>query len=258
MDNKTFIDILNSRSMTFTTKELQDMIDEELEKDPDEMDVDLIELCLDALNGKFDKEPIKNKTKKRIKISKALLIAAIFIVILSITIPVGAKYINMNASPETVKYNGEYFDIDLQNTNSGKLDELNNLLNENDIASLTVPSAILDGKWTIGNSYVTNDPIKSLYIDFRDTNSDLNGYISVLYYTDINFINGKSKADNEFENIYESEIDGIKTIVLNNDNESCLYYTYQNCEYSININCDFDTAKSIITTIKTEVIENEN
>lgn len=40
----------------FTEAELDEMIDEELSKDPDEMDTDLIDLCLNALNGKYDDE----------------------------------------------------------------------------------------------------------------------------------------------------------------------------------------------------------
>lgn len=46
----------------FTEAELHEMIDEELKKDPDIMDTNLIGLCLDALDGKFD--PPSDETDK--------------------------------------------------------------------------------------------------------------------------------------------------------------------------------------------------
>lgn len=54
MKKETFLAILNEEYMDFTEAELHEMIDEELTKDPDEMDTNLIDLCLDALDGKFD------------------------------------------------------------------------------------------------------------------------------------------------------------------------------------------------------------
>lgn len=54
MKKETFLAILNEEYMYFTEAELHEMIDEELAKDPDEMDTNLIDLCLDALDGKFD------------------------------------------------------------------------------------------------------------------------------------------------------------------------------------------------------------
>lgn len=50
MTTETFKQILAEQSMVFTNIELQDMIDEELGKDPEEMDTHLIEMCLTALN----------------------------------------------------------------------------------------------------------------------------------------------------------------------------------------------------------------
>lgn len=40
----------------FSEAELNQMIDEELAKDPSEMDTDFVDLCLDALDGKFDND----------------------------------------------------------------------------------------------------------------------------------------------------------------------------------------------------------
>ena len=56
MKKETFMAILEEDSMILTEKQLWEMIDEELAKDPSEMDTDLVDLCLDALDGKFDDE----------------------------------------------------------------------------------------------------------------------------------------------------------------------------------------------------------
>lgn len=50
MTNKEILlEILNQKYEVMTLAEIEDMMDEELEKDPDEMDTGLIEICLDAL-----------------------------------------------------------------------------------------------------------------------------------------------------------------------------------------------------------------
>ena len=46
MKKETFMAILEEDSMIFTEKELWEMIDEELAKDPSEMDTDLVDLFL--------------------------------------------------------------------------------------------------------------------------------------------------------------------------------------------------------------------
>lgn len=46
MTNSEFINILNDESLELTIEELENIIDEELQKDESEMDPDLIEYCL--------------------------------------------------------------------------------------------------------------------------------------------------------------------------------------------------------------------
>lgn len=55
MDIKTLKKILNEKTMQFTEAEIQNMIDEELEKPPEEMDTKFIDFCMDVLEN--------NKTK---------------------------------------------------------------------------------------------------------------------------------------------------------------------------------------------------
>ena len=49
MTNETLQKILQEKTMSFTSSEISTMIDEELEKPPEQMDTDFINYCLDVL-----------------------------------------------------------------------------------------------------------------------------------------------------------------------------------------------------------------
>ena len=86
MTNSEFMKILNDDSLELTVEELENIIEEELQKDESEMDPDLIEYCLyyinkaESNNGKDEKtEPDTKKPKKHRfggKAKKILIIAA--------------------------------------------------------------------------------------------------------------------------------------------------------------------------------------
>lgn len=70
MTNSEFMKILNDDSLELTVEELENIIEEELQKDESEMDPDLIEYCLyyinkaESNNGKDEKtEPDTKKPK---------------------------------------------------------------------------------------------------------------------------------------------------------------------------------------------------
>ena len=70
MTNSEFMKILNYDSLDLTVEELENIIEEELQKDESEMDPDLIEYCLyyinkaESNNGKDEKiEPDTKKPK---------------------------------------------------------------------------------------------------------------------------------------------------------------------------------------------------
>lgn len=49
MTTKSIIENLKTKSIPFTPKEVQEIMDEELEKDQSEMDTELVNLCADIL-----------------------------------------------------------------------------------------------------------------------------------------------------------------------------------------------------------------
>lgn len=121
MDKLKLTDTLKSKSMTLTVGEIESIMDEELNKSPDEMDTELIELCADLLDKAYFKPETANLTdntslsdnkkskNKKLKLGRFLLIAALITVCISVAVPVGAKCIYSNASNDIVEYDGEKY-----------------------------------------------------------------------------------------------------------------------------------------------------
>lgn len=123
MDSKDLIQILKSDPLKFTFEEIEQMMDEELEKDPAEMDTDFIDLCADTLNKALEANKentsVHNEDgKKRIKIKiiRAIVIAAVMAAIIGMAIPVAAKYIDNDTSDKIVQFYEDHFSINLRNS----------------------------------------------------------------------------------------------------------------------------------------------
>lgn len=55
MNNDTLLETLKSDSMSFTLAEIEEMMDDELSKEPGEMDTKLIDICADIINKAYAK-----------------------------------------------------------------------------------------------------------------------------------------------------------------------------------------------------------
>lgn len=53
MDRLTLLETLKSKSMTLSLEDIQGIMDEELNKNPEEMDAELIDLCADVLDNAY-------------------------------------------------------------------------------------------------------------------------------------------------------------------------------------------------------------
>lgn len=114
MNKDSLLETLNFNKAKLTFEDIKAIMDEELNKDPDEMDTDLVDLCMDALEEAAAKahsdeneetlKPSGEGGKKVFKLTRALLIAAIVAVFFGIAIPVSAGYINANKidSPDNI------------------------------------------------------------------------------------------------------------------------------------------------------------
>ena len=247
MKKETFMAILEEDSMIFTEKELWEMIDEELAKDPSEMDTDLVDLCLDALDGKFDDEEIERiNTRKRLRPGKILLVAAVIVLILGISLPVCAKHLNLNTGEGVIHYIDNHFEVDLGTSNKS-VDVLSQLRNED--INAVIPNELLKSGYSFDNYRIYDRQIYKTYaVDFE--NKDITGTITLNSYEEnCEFLTGKNRADEEYESFEQISKDDKEILVFGDDETSNIYYVVNNIEYIIVINSDYSTAYNIAETL---------
>lgn len=277
MTKETLIKILSEKSMPFSEKEIHEMLDAELEKDPAEMDTDFVDLCLDVLDGKYgegyyvedddnddnnsgsaDKdtdtdngaEDKKDKpNKKKIKFGKALLIAAVITVTLACSITAGAKLVQINASDDTVTYNGDHFSINLNGKDAeNTVEDIVQTLTQDGIENVVLPSAILNDDYVI-KDYQSSD--NNLNFMFESNKSDIYGTVDIIIYDDkFNFSAGQFDMNDEYYSVEEINVNDIDLLLLQSEDIFTVLYIDNNNEYTITIhNSDYEHAQNIAESI---------
>lgn len=277
MTKETLIKILSEKSMPFSEKEIHEMLDAELEKDPAEMDTDFVDLCLDVLDGKYgegyyvedndnddnnsdnaDKdtdtdngaEDKKDKpNKKRIKFGKALLIAAVVTVTLACSITAGAKLVQINASDDTVTYNGDHFSINLNGKDAeNTVEDIVQTLTQDGIENVVLPSAILNDDYVIRDY---NNSENTVSFHFESNTSEIYGDLIISKFDDeYNFSSGQGEANDEYYSAEEINSNGFNILKFESDNLNTLIYVADNNEYTVTLhNCDTEKAMEIAETI---------
>lgn len=267
MTKETLKKILSEKSMSFSEKEIHDMMDAELEKSPEEMDTHFVDLCLDVLDGKYgegyyvtDRENTENADKdeeakkaelrkKRLKISRNLLIAAIVTTILTFSATAGAKAVFVNADENLVTYITNHFNIDLKQ-NAMEDDTLNIVddLHTDGIENVVLPSAIVNDEYVVSN-YNHSDNCTNF--DIENKNTEIVGYVNIFHYNeDYEFYVGQFGINDEYFAVDQAKCDIAKVLVLKSEDHIAIVYAYDNNEYTITLdNCDSDTAMKIAETI---------
>ena len=155
MDSKDLIQILKSEPLKFTYDEIEQMMDEELEKDPAEMDTDFIDLCANVLNQAIEANNKSNNKKHiKIRILKIAAIAAILAITIGIAVPVAAKYVDNDTSDKIVQFYEDHFSINLKDgetdadKHSDKNIDLISKLNKSGFDHIILPNALLADDYT--------------------------------------------------------------------------------------------------------------
>lgn len=263
MDKETLKQILSEKSMSFTEKEIREMVESELEKSPEEMDTDFIDACLDALSVKYnninseadipaekddqkDKDKDKGKIKKIIKFGKILAIAVVFSILLGSTISTGAKYISINASEDFVTYCLNHFNVDLRKKDD--IEDIAETFADDGIENVVLPSAI------IGDDYRQFDyqnTENNSNFKFKGKETPIYGTVNINTYSDeFSFMAGEFEINEEYYSVHQLTVDDIDVLTLYSDGYSTIMYLNNNDEYTITLrDCDFDTTLSIAETI---------
>lgn len=273
MDNLTLLETLKSKSMTFSLEEIQEIMDEELNKNPEEMDTELIDLCAEILDKVYfntqgetaasetESKSINENTKKNskgIKFRKVLLIAAIFIIITSIAIPVSARYVHNETSDKIVHFFSDHFKIDLRSGNKNaishsdeNIDIVKNL-NDAGFESIILPSDLLKNDYAKDDISISKDEsYLTAEIDFKMDN-DISGYISIIKHrtTLTEFAIGQEDINDQYDSVKQITVNGMDILVFNHEEKSHIEYVDNNIEYSIFLDkCSFDSAIKIAESL---------
>lgn len=273
MTKETLIKILSKKSMSFSEKEINEMLDAELEKAPEEMDTDFVNLCLDVLDGKYGegyyaeddnsnnqkgkhsrtknrkKNDEANNKKRKIKFGKILLIAALIAAVLACSITAGAKFVHINASDDTVSYDGDHFSIDLNsNEDVSTVDDIVQTLVIDGVKNVVLPSVLLNGDYVIGNYNIADNNIN---FSFNANNSETYATVNISSYSgNYSFSAGQADASDEFYSAEEIKANGFTILKFKSDDLITLIYIAYDNEYTITLhNCDSKQADKISKTI---------
>lgn len=261
MDKLTLLEILNTEQFSFTLREIEEIMDEELSKTPDEMDTELIDICADILDKEYSKEnaePKANNQKvKKIKAAKVLLIAAILIVILGLSLSASAKFLNVDASEKVVKFVNNHFNVNLGNENTDADNyyysslELKDALKTEGFENVILPSALISEDYSVKINAYSLDNIEQAAVEFKSNTADTSGTILITIHTNNNnsFTIGQRLVSNSYDQVKQILVNGIDILIFSDKSTSYIYYIDNNIEYDISLNCDFDSAVEIAETI---------
>ncbi len=318
MNKKTEVqrltEILTERDMLFTIKDIQELMDSELVKDPSEMDTELIDLCASVIGSRvpaaqpklmtaeeienmieeFDAEyakanenllakeadevvketvseseaventendssaakPIKFSAKRKVKVFKILLVAAVVVSMLVVGIPASARLFDTEASDSILKFYKDHFRIDLRSAEDKEADaraadnDLVNSLILESLDSLMLPQLLLSDEYEKEVSVQQDEFVTSIYLLFN--NSEISGNILITRYKDKTIDKAKelTNVSNQYDYFKEIDVSNVNVIVFGSDKKSYICYSNNYTAYNICLNNDFNSAVLIANSIK--------
>ena len=266
---KALLEILNSNQMTLSRRNIEAILFEELAKDPEEMDVELIEICVKALDGAYSqpdseeskKKVVKLPTKKNV-LRKVFLTAAVLMMSIGIAFPVAAKYVHNETLNNIVQYISGHFSLDLTRGNKNALNHSDNenalikKLEEIGYDDIILPTTFLEQEYTDKDIQIlTND---DLFLDTQISfklNNNIHGYCIITKYKDeaSAVILGQQEKSSQYDSANQLTINGMDIIIFSSSSDDYISVEYVDnlIEYSFVFeNCDINTVTKIFKTLQ--------
>lgn len=237
-----------------STEEIKALIQKEVDKGPDEIDTDYIDLCFELLS-------IKNNStnKRKIKLTKSakvLLAAAVLMVVFISTITVSAQ-LNLNIPQkmaQLINGNAE-IDYNLENADTTAdgyvlLDtELAKQIADYGITPVTFPEEMIkeNSKITKIKLDMNEDVLKIVDIDF-----EYNGQKGSLYIQQISENTGSTGVNTvlDIKSGRMINVNGMDVLVLEQENSCSIRYKDNFTIYDIHLDCNLETAIKFAESIK--------
>lgn len=271
MTKKQLLKILNDDSLELTVEELENIIEEELQKDESEMDPDLIEYCLyyiskaetdggkekkadSAGNDKIAEPPAADKLKKSRfngKLKKLLIIAAT-IALLLVTTGIATVATNKKVKNSAISFYENHIQVhfDKQKDESGiPGTEIAAELRKHDISDLKLPAMFLSSDCIYSNIFEDNiDGLKVTSFSYRANN--LSGKVSIRkFYSNESVLPIDFNNTTSYSKAEELSVNGLTVFVIEQGDFCSIAYQDNLTQYIMYLNTDFASAIEIAKTI---------
>ena len=235
MNDSTLKEVLKVNFLSFSKEEIENIMEEELEKAPGEMDTELIDMCLDILMGEPKKRAdedlaaspaVSDKKAKRINFKKGILVAAIITLLLSIAIPVSANVFNIDVPENILKIYEKCFDLDFERETKNK--DLFIILSEYELNDIILPLYLYDHCEISDFEKFEENSVIRIRFKFCDKENNIYGGVRLdSMGTKMDFLNGETLVNGCYEEAKQLTINGINVIVFS-ENNSCVIVYYIN------------------------------
>lgn len=257
--------ILSEKSMKMYVHEIEEMMDEEVQKPVEEMDTELVDICASALcdyyGVQFKERPMykpweeeaKQKRKKKIITFKKLLyIAAAAAVLTVVALPAGAKLVPGEISNSIIEFYSDHFKLDFLKDKPAVITDnwLHTLISDN-LNQLILPQAILDEEYDKNYQIDDSGEITVIYIKLSNSDEQVEGNAIISQYTNKEDakINGDINVSGMYKNFKHITKNDLDIFVFGEDNQIYINYVKDATGYEFILNCSFEKAIEIAETI---------
>ena len=261
MTKKQLLKILNDDSLELTVEELENIIEEELQKDEAEMDPDLIEYCLyyiskaetdggkekkadSAGNDKIAEPPAADKLKKSRfngKLKKLPIIAAT-IALLLVTTGIATVATNKKVKNSAISFYENHIQVhfDKQKDESGiPGTEIAAELRKHDISDLKLPAMFLSSD-CIYENITENNTEDMRIISLSYSTNKLSGRVSIREFKSEEFIPPVDFHNTtSYSQAEEFTVNGLTVFVIEQGDFCSIAYQDNLTQYMMYLNTDF-------------------
>lgn len=271
MTKKQLLKILNDDSLELTVEELENIIEEELQKDESEMDPDLIEYCLYYIskaetdggkekksdiagNDKIAEPPAADKPEKSRfngKLKNLLIIAAT-IALLLVTTGIATIATDKEIKNSAISFYENHIQVhfDKQKDESGiPGTEIAAELRKHDISDLKLPTMFLSSDCIYDNIFEDNiDGLKVTSFSYRANN--LSGKVSIRkFYSNESVLPIDFNNTTSYSKVEELSVNGLTVFVIEQENFCSIAYQDNLTQYMMYLNTDFAETVEIAKTL---------
>ena len=271
MTKKQLLKILNDDSLELTVEELENIIEEELQKDESEMDPDLIEYCLYYIskagadggkekkadiagNDKITEPPAADKLKKSRfngKLKKLPIIAAT-IALLLVTTGIATVATNKKVKNSAISFYENHIQVhfDKQKDESGiPGTEIAAELGKHDISDLKLPAMFLSSD-CIYENITENNTEDMRIISLSYSTNKLSGRVSIREFKSEDFIPSVDfQNTTSYSQAEEFTVKGLTVFVIEQGDFCSIAYQDNPTQYMMYLNTDFAETVEIAKTL---------